>query len=117
VCELNQAAESFAVRVLSTDLRLHGRRFVMIEFGLAAAICVGLGLLVAVAALIRGTGWTKSAIAVIFFAGVSINSFAVIGWVRNSTDNVSDRTASLRDLTAFAAATLLPGMLAFSLRF
>jgi hypothetical protein len=113
---LSRADEGFAVRVLSTDIRRHGRQFVLIEFILAATICVALSLTVAVAAAIRGTGATNSAIGMIFFAGVAVNSLAVTAWVRSHADNACDRPASLRDLGAFAAATLLPGALVLALR-
>lgn len=116
MCALKRGTEGFAVRVLATDLRLHGRRFVLIEFRLAVALCVVLAPAVAIAALIRGTGWMASAVAVVFFAGVAINSLAVTRWVASFADDADDRNASLRDLGAFAVATLLPGALVLALR-
>jgi hypothetical protein len=104
------------VRVLSTDLHLHGRRFVLIEFSLVATMSVALCLIVAGAAVIRGSGATNAAIGFVFFAGVAINSLAVTGWIRSHGDDAYDRRASVRDLTAFAAATLVPGALVLALR-
>jgi len=106
----------FAVRVLATDIRLHGRRFVTVEFRIAAGASIGLAIAVGIAAIVRGTGAVASAAAVVFFVGVAVNSVAVVRWVAMYAGDPAPERASLGDLGMFCAATLLPGALASALR-
>jgi hypothetical protein len=113
---VNRSEDTFATRVLAADLRLHGRRFVLIEFAVATAFSVSVGMAVAIAAVIRQSGWVGSLIAVGFFAGVAVNARAVTNCVATHSDHKSHPNASLLDLGAFALATLLPGVLELALR-
>ena len=107
---------TFAARVLSTDLRLHGRRFVTIEFLLAGLLAVAIGTAVGLSAVVRGSAGIGAVAGVIFFAGVAVNSAAVVGWVGRHPEGFTPEQASLPDLAIFCAATLIPRVLALSLR-
>jgi hypothetical protein len=107
---------TFAARVLSTDLRLHGRKFVTIEFVLAGVLAMAIGLAVGLAAIVRGKDGIAPVAGVVFFAGVAVNSAAVVRWVGRHPDGVTPAQASLLDLGTFCVSTLIPGVLAFSLR-
>jgi hypothetical protein len=110
-------ASSFAVRVLDTDLRLHGQRFLRVEFALSTALSVSLAVAIAVAAIVRHSGPIGAVVAVVFFLGVATNSVAVLSWVtRHPSGGGCDHAASVRDVAVFAVATLLPGGLVVSLR-
>ncbi len=102
--------------MLVTDIRLHGRRFVTVEFMIAAGASIGLAVAVGIAAIVRGSGAVTSAPAVLFFVGVAVNSVAVVRWIGRRAGDPSAEGASLRDLAMFCAATLLPGALASALR-
>jgi hypothetical protein len=106
----------FAARVLTTDIRLHGARFVTVEFTIAACSSVALALTVASAAIVRGTSAAASAAGVAFFAGVAVNAVAVVRRVGRHGNGAASERASLRDLGLFCGATLLPGALAAALR-
>jgi len=106
----------FAVRVLTTDVRLHGRRFVTAEFTVAAVVSCALAVAVAVSAAVRGSGVEPAAVAVLFFVGVAANSVAVVRWVSTHAKEAAPGQGSLLDLGMFCAATLLPGGLVWALR-
>jgi hypothetical protein len=59
-----------------TDTRLHGRRFVLIEFGLATVIAATLAVVVLVLRCCVGAHWAGTVGAVLFFVGVGVNSVA-----------------------------------------
>jgi hypothetical protein len=106
----------FAVRVLDTDVRLHGCRFLLVEFGAAAILSAGLAVLVAAASVARGGNGIVEVAGVVFFVGVAINCAAVWLWVANRDADLGIAAqASLLDLGAFAITTLLPAALAIAL--
>lgn len=93
--------------VLLTDVALHGRRFIAIEFKFAAGISAVLAALIAAI----GSGWAQTAIGVAVFAEVSVNSWWVVRWVSHY-EGPGERTADVWNLALFAALTLIPGALA-----
>jgi hypothetical protein len=103
-------------RVLETDLRLHGRRFVLVEFIGAAVLCCALAVVVATAAIVRGSVQLLPIAGIVFFLGVATNSLAVSWWIARREAVSSDRRrASANDAVVFALATLVPGALVFAL--
>ena len=111
------ALHGFAVRVLTTDVCLHGRRFVMVEFGLAAVVSTALAVTVAVSAFVRSSDGAIAAAGVVFFLGVAVNSVAVVRSVTTTRGGgVDGPRASMVDLALFCGATLVPGALALALR-
>ena len=107
---------SYAVRVLVTDVRLHGKRFVLVEFWAATALAAVLALIVLVAAIVRGSLGVSTIVSSIVFAGVSSNAAAVVIWVNRHHDAFAgEQRASVLDLARFVGATLLPGALGVAL--
>src|SRR5262245_140022 len=108
--------DNFATRVLETDVRKHGRRFVLVEFVAATMLCVVLAAVIALAAIVRGSGEAIATVGVVFFVGVAVNAYSVTRWVATHGPDFAEQRVSLRDAAAFAVATLLPGVLRVALR-
>ena len=106
-------AGASARRVLVTDLALHGRRFVIVEFAAAAALCGALAVLVLVVAITRQLTPATGA-GVVFLVGVCVNSMAVVGFARAEKGG-SRPQASWPDVLLFGLLTLVPLALALAL--
>lgn len=98
--------------MLVTDLALHGRRFVTVEFMAAAVVCGALAILLLILAIARSATAARL-IGVVFFLGISINSFAVVRFAR--APRSIQKQASWLDVLLFGLLTLAPLALALAL--
>ena len=105
--EAARRARTSTRSVLLTDVALHGRRFIAVEFKIAAALSAAL----AATTVATRPGWLPTVAGFVFFAGVSVNSWSVVRWV-SGYHGPGQRSAGIWDLALFAALTLIPGALA-----
>jgi hypothetical protein len=108
-------SDGFAVRVLAADVEKRGRRFVRIEFLASTIVAAAFAFAVAIGG--RRSTYERCAHADRgrVLRGVAVNSIAVVRWTKREPEGARAQ-ASLADVALFAAATLLPGVLAVSLR-
>jgi hypothetical protein len=94
------------------DVRLHGARFIAIEFGVVGLIALG----IVVAKLVQGDFSTAGIEAIIFFAGFALNCLAVVLLVRRAARLGTRTNVVERRLHLFAAGLvvllLVPGAVA-----
>jgi hypothetical protein len=94
------------------DVRLHGARFITLEFAAATALAIGLTIL----ELTRAAAATESLIAGLWFAGFGLNSLAVTLLARHAGRTGTQSEVSERRVQFFALGLvvmlLIPALVA-----